>query len=222
MGRRILLACAFFLISIQSFSSTGGNLNVSSSDEFAMWGNVRINKHIFSGLSLSLSGEMRSKDNMDDISLWWINPEITFRFNDYFNVEGGYRYAGVNRDDGYESAHRWYVGGTAGISFGPAYLFLREMFEQIVYESSTVSYLRSRLRLELRFDDFLLTPFASVENFLYLSGERGGRTGIMRYTGGVRIRVSSSNSFNVYYRYQRSYSASLGEHILGMGYTFSF
>lgn len=59
---------------------------------------------------------------------------------------------------------------------GPVYFFLRELVEQIYYtgrnlnvSGSVISYLCSRLRVELKMEALPITPFIGVENFLYLS-----------------------------------------------------
>ena len=199
-------------------------------DDFAVWSSITVRKHIVSGLSLSLNGELRTARTATDINLWWVNPELRFRFNELFSLEAGYRYARVNRIDYWEPAHRWYAGGTIGISIGPVYFYLRELIEQIYYtdrdpnaSGSVISYLRSRLRVELKMDALPITPFIGVENFLYLFDYRKGETGIMRYTAGVRVPVGKMHSFSGYYRFQQTFSSSgLDEHILGLGYTLSF
>ena len=210
------------------FSSICARAEVKEND-FAMWGSLTVRKHIVSGLSLSVNGEIRSANTVRDINLWWVNPELNFKFNDYFSLMAGYRFSQVNRTDHYEPGHRWYAGGTIGVGIGPVRLSLRELIEQIYYTDrekgsygSVVSYLRSRLNVDLRFESLPFVPYAEVENFLYIIDYKKGTTGIMRYSAGVRIPVAKVNTFNVYYRCQQYFNDSPNDHILGLGYTLSF
>lgn len=197
-------------------------------DDFAVWGSITVRKHFVEGLSGSLNCEIRSANTVSDIGLWWINPELKYKFNDYFTAEAGYRYSNVNRSEYYEQAHRWYAGGTAGVDFGPFRLTWRELLEQIYYTDRepgaygrAISYLRSRLGMKLNLEAMPFDPYVEVENFLYVADYKAGQVGIMRYTAGVRVPVGQVHSLGIYYRYQQYFNSSPNEHILGLGYVLS-
>lgn len=204
--------------------------DASENADFGIWGYFTVNKHIVSGLSFSLSGEVRSANTVEDLGLWYINPAISFKFNDYFSVLAGYRYANSIKSGVCEQIHRWYAGASAGIGIGPMRLVLREMIEQYHYTDRPqehpvrmITYLRSRLRADFKFDSFFLRPYAEAENFLYIIGYRNGEIGHMRYTVGTKISVTKVHSFDIYYRYQYYYGSSKpNDHVLGLGYILSF
>ncbi|MBO8482226.1 MAG: DUF2490 domain-containing protein [Muribaculum sp.] len=219
--------CPLVFLSFLSFASVAAAQHKDS--DFGVWGSVTLKKQFVGGFSGSLNCEIRSDSNVSNIALWWINPELKYKFNDYFTAEIGYRYSNVDRSDYYEQAHRWYTGGTAGMDWGPFRLTWRELIEQIYYtdrpEGSSgrvVSYLRTRLGIKLNVENMPIDPYFDVENFFHISDYRAGEVGIMRYTAGLRIPFGGGmHTLNIYYRYQQYFTSSPDDHILGLGYVLS-
>lgn len=200
--------------------------------DFGIWSYVTLNKHIVSGLSLSVTGEVWSSDMVRNLRQWWVYPTLTFRFNEYFSLCAGYRYFNTYKYDADRTiamtpGHRWFAGGSIGVGFGPVRVVLREMIEQVYTcpEAAPVSvrsYLRSRIKANLKMYALPIRPYAEVENFLDIINDTGnkGKTAFMRYSVGITIPVAKIHSFDIYYRYQHHYNGTKPrDHVLGLGYS---
>lgn len=203
---------------------------VDAADDFGVWSTVTVKKKIVGGFSASISGELRTRDASKEVYQWFVNPELQYKFNEYFDVNAGYRFVRTAKALGsFEPVHRWYAGVSAAVGFGPVRLQLREIFEQFNYTERDISadnrvlnYLRSRLRLEVAVKEIYVRPYADVEHFWYVAGYRAGDTGMIRYTAGVKIPVAKMHTFDIYYRYVQQFSSSRNTNVLGLAYSLSF
>lgn len=197
--------------------------------DFGIWGDLTIKKHIVSGLSASVLGNIRTKENSSQIDQWRINPELQFKFNDYFDLSAGYIYYRSNKGIEYQGNHRWYGAVRMAVSFGPVHLHLRERFEQTIREGMepgdygrVYNYLRSRVGIDLKFENCPVTPYLNVENFLYVFEYKGGEVAEMRYTAGVKYKFAKIHTLDLYYRINQKFPVTELKHIMGLGYTLSF
>jgi hypothetical protein len=182
-----------------------------------------------SGLSASVLGNIRTKENSSQIDKWRINPELQFKFNDYFDLSAGYIYYRSNKGIEYQGNHRWYGAVRMAVSFGPVHLHLRERFEQTIREGMepgdygrVYNYLRSRVGIDLKFENCPVTPYLNVENFLYVFEYKGGEMAEMRYTAGVTYKFAKIHTLDLYYRINQKFPVTELKHIMGLGYTLSF
>ena len=84
------------------------------------------------------------------------------------------------------------------------------------------NYLRSRVGIDLKFENSPVTPYLNVENFLYVFEYKGGEMAEMRYTAGVKYKFAKIHTLDLYYRINQKFPVTELKHIMGLGYTLSF
>ena len=224
-----LLALILLCLVALPFSLSAQESEPEIEQDFAIWGEITVKKHIVSGFSASLKGHFRSKENSSEFDQWRINSELQFKFNDYFDVSAGYIYFQSNKGTYYQGSHRWYGAVRMAMSFGPVHLHLRERFEQTIREGMEIgeygriyNQLRSRIGIDVKIAKCPLTPYVNVENFLYVFNYRPGEVAEMRYTVGLKYKFAKMHTVDLYYRLNQKFPTTELKHILGVGYTLSF
>lgn len=232
MKKQIL--AVFMLLTLMTipsnlFGQEENNTQEPLDQDFAIWGRLIVKKHIVSGLSASINGEFRTKENSSEFDRWRVNPELQFKFNDYFDVSAGYIYYRTNQTTHYQGHHRWYGAVRMAIGVGPVKIHLRERFEQTIKEDMEpgtygriYNYLRSRLGAEVKLENLPITPYANVENFLYVFEYKGGEVAEMRYTAGLKYKFAKIHTIDLYYRIVQPLPTTELTHVMGIDYTISF
>lgn len=221
-----ILMLAFLIVPFDSYAQTESD---PLEHDFGIWSDLTVKKHIVSGFSASVNGHLRTKENTSMVDQWRVNPELQFKFNDYFDLSAGYIYISSNKNTNYEGSHRWYGAFRMAVSFGPVHLHLRERFEQTIKEGMAkgeygriYNYLRSRVGVDLKFENCPVTPYANVENFLYVFEYKGGQGAEMRYSVGAKYKFAKIHTLDLYYRIVQKLPTTELRHIMGVGYTLSF
>lgn len=202
------------------------------------------------GLSLTLSQEVRLKNNVTDLDRLYTTLDVSYKVYKYIKVGATYSfhalYAGADASQAWKFRHRGRLHVTGSVDVNNWGLSLRLMPE-VTYTATDynpletvnpVWLMRTRFKVDYGFVEHPVSPYASIEMFNPLKKVAYSNAWLekMRYTLGVEWSVNASNKLDFYYllEHDMGQDISVGSeqvvrstantlnHIIGIKYKFVF
>ena len=165
--RRALLIAAILLLPLMAKAQ--GTVNDLETDFGARF-SASVDKKLMKGLHLVADTELRFVDNFSSLGRWEAGLGVSYKFNKYFKVGGGYTFIEKQNSAGeWKDRHRFYVDGTATLRAGDWRFSLKEKL-QLTHREYNNTYehnpyllaLKSRVKVSYKgFGEW--TPYGAVE-----------------------------------------------------------
>ncbi|MDR2920888.1 MAG: DUF2490 domain-containing protein [Tannerella sp.] len=207
-------------------------LIVSAQEEWGTSTSVCVSKKI-SKVSIALEEEFRLRENFSTADRFSTSLDLSYKPWKYLKVGGAYNLINHNHETkGWEVRHRYYFYATGNYSFNRFNISLRERFQstyragvkETAKRANPKLFLRSRLKLEYDIKKSKLEPYASVEFFSPLNDPVDNSMDKIRYTAGTNYKLNKRNKLDFFYRYNNFMDDDDigGQHVIGLGYSYSF
>ena len=220
-----ILSCSIFLneVKAQVVYPDAGSWNTFNVD-------VKINKKI-TGL---FTEELRFKENISRLNLFYTNLGMEYKFTDYFKAALVYRFIEKYQDDNsFSFRHRLMLDLTCKKKFGKFGISYRQRIqaeERDIYSSydGNAPEWYSRNKFTFKYDtDKRYTPYAALELRYQIRNSREWQSDKTwhrsRYSLGIDYKINKKSTFGLYYLIQREYNVVLPQnlYIVGLEYSLS-
>lgn len=188
--------------------------------DFVTWNKMKVRHDVSSKVELSGDVEMRTRDALDEIDRWGFGLGTGVRLLPFLKAEAGYELHYRNRgEDGWKIRHRYYAGASGTLNAGRWTFSLRERLQHTFAGRGTDEF-RLRSRLEAAYKINTWSPYVSVEQYHSLNKGELFHATRFRARGGVKAKLSSCWTADVFYCYQHEWD--LDRHILGWELVYKF
>ncbi|MEI6123074.1 MAG: DUF2490 domain-containing protein [Bacteroidota bacterium] len=196
-----------------------------------LWMSLNVEKKITAKLSIALAEEFRMNENMTELGTFFTDVGLTYKINKYIRISGNYRFVNKRRlDDSYSKRHRYYFDLAFRKRFKPITISFRTRFQSqyadiFSSEDGKIPSYYSRNKLSIKYElNKKLSPYVSVELFSPLKKPYDIFMDNARYCIGLEYALNRMHSLDFFYLFQREYNVKdpMREHIIGVGYYFSF
>lgn len=196
-----------------------------------LWGEAEIGYKLNSKIKLTLSEEIRLRENLSKIDRSETTLGASYKFNKYLKAGGGYAFIKYNHPNGYwENRQRFYAEVEGEYKINRVTMSLREKvqstYREGVLETATRAnpklYLKSRLSASYSVKHSGFDLYISAEFYNTLNDPQQNELTKIRYTFGTKYKINKKNSLNLFYRYvsEKSDDDVEGSNIIGIGYIF--
>jgi hypothetical protein len=223
MIKRIFLAAAILLLS---------TVIKAQDNKYGIWYGADASYKIVKNLRFELAGCLRTDQNASNVSSFYFDGGLKYKFNKYFSAGAYYRFTETKeKDDFFYARHRWYVDLNGSLPIGRFTLSGRyrfqEQFKMYIkdpdVDEKPVCYNRFKLSLDYDIPKVPLVPSLSAEIY----GQTFSSNDIMiektRYTGGLKYNISKKHSVGVDYIYLNSKNTKPKEfNVISLYYSFKF
>ena len=218
MMRIKYLLCFFFLL----FSWAV----FAQPEDMGCWMGISVRKKLSKPWFVSLTEQVRLKDNMSRLGLAYAEAGTGWRFNDYFRVTAYYRYTLKSM---YYDQWSWRCRYYADMDFRLKHEHVecqlrarveRKIRQTIFSEEDILPVHVNRNKLTLSYHMKNIQPYASYEIFIPLSVQ-GSRPDRERYSAGVTCRLAKKTEGSFFFLFQRSLCPEFDRnYILGVNVDF--
>lgn len=117
----------------------------AENDDFGLWTSIEATKKINSELSVGIEGELRTKNNLENVDSWGIEMGMSYKFTKWLKASAGYTFLYYFYDSEtkykksgklnkyipsyWQASHRFYASVTGSIKLGQFDLSLRERWQ---------------------------------------------------------------------------------------------
>lgn len=208
--------------------ASGGQINAQGG--LNLWSSAELNYKINKRVKLSLSEELRLRENLAKTDRFETSLEATYKLFSFIKVGAGYSLLNYNHPrKGWEIRHRVNLSVEGEYSIGRFDLAIREQYQNTYRVGITGTserlnpkmYVRSRLSVSYNISGSRIYPYTSAEFYHTVNSPVENELSKIRYTLGTKYKLSKRNSLNLYYRYvtEKEDDDIEGSNIIGIGYT---
>lgn len=192
-----------------------------NTSEFATWSSFKIKHKISKELELNGTIEYRSKENLSISDRWGMNLGVKYSFTSYLQGEAAYEIHYKNYgNDKWDFRNRYNIGLEGKLKSNHWKLSLRERLQQTFYKKEeTENRLRSRIKIAYEPDDWILTPYFSVEIYQPIGNEAFFKISRVRYRPGININITDKLEIDLFYC--RQYESDKKQNIIGIELTYN-
>lgn len=196
--------------------------------DFGVWTSVEAEKKILPGLTASVEGEFRTRNDLGTVDRYSGSIGLSYRIWSFLKFGGEYSYIRFNHDKrGWENGHRYNLFVTGSYKWQRFNISLRERYQHTYRKgvSSTQKranpkdMLRSRAQVAYDIRKSPFTPYVSMELYHTLNDPQDNGLEKIRYTFGTHYKLNKRHSFQLFYRFQDDRSGDPDLHVFGAGYS---
>lgn len=201
----------------------------SQQKDFETWSSVELQYNISKKLRISLTDELRLKNNSTTIKKYFFDLCLSYKFNKYIKIAGNYRLIQRNNID-YSTGHRFYADLSLKKEIKRFDLSYRTRYHSQYIDINSSedgltpeNYLRNKISIKYDIKKKSLFPFASYELFYQVGNPGKNEFNKMRFTVGLEYKINEKNNFDLFYRIQPRFNVNnpLTSYILGINYCLS-
>lgn len=214
------------MLSAASFPSLKAQVN-----DAQMWASVAIEKTFFKKLTISLTEEIRLNENITEMGVFFTDVGLSYKFHKNWRISGNYRIINKRRlDNSYSTRHRYYFDLAYRKKWYSFTLIIRSRFQSQYTdvnnsETGKIPDYYSRNKLTLKYGvTKKISPYTSAELFIPLNNKERQGIDNFRFSTGLEFEFLKNSVIDIFYMYQKEFQVANPErdHIIGVGYTFSF
>jgi hypothetical protein len=182
-------------------------------------------------LSLTLSEEYRTDENMSELGTYFTDLGISYKFRNFLHFSANIRYINkLKKDNSYNPRYRYYFDLTLKKKFKPVILQFRTRFQgqyNKIYNSPDDAgpfyYSRNKLTVKLDLDKKYV-PFVAVDISSPLNNSLGYYIDVAKYYAGIEYNFNRMHDIEIYYLFQQKYSNKEPNNnfIVGLKYHIAF
>lgn len=168
--------------------------------DWCSWTGVTLNYKINRSLRFMSKTEVRTKDNFSDFERFFINAGIGYKVLPGWELRGVLAYhrrSSTSRGD--FNAYRYHIGSEATWKKGYFRIQWRERFQHTFVLGDGEIMIRSRLKFDYNIPSTILAPYFMVEAFNDVESENVFKAERIRYTPGVKFKLTDNYSLSVFY-----------------------
>jgi hypothetical protein len=224
----------FLIVLLLLLCVTSGRAQDFFDDDARFWLYLKLDKKLSKKLEAQLIVQDRFNNNIAEFSQLNVNPELSYKFNKHFKIQGGYVLGNKRKPEGfYLLRHQVYGGFIVRQQIG----YFTIAYRQLVQAQTRASYNREKAMIPQYFDRNKLTLKYQLSRRveMYLAGELNIplspkypliTISRMRYFSGLEFKLNKNSYLEGYFLYQRKYLGTKGypprDFIYGLTYGYSF
>lgn len=186
----VLLSILFFVDEVRS----------QEKSDWCSWTGVTVNYKINDRMRLMSKTEVRSKDNISDFERFFINGGVGYKVLPKWELRGVLAYhRRSSSSKGDYNAYRYHIGSEASWKYGDFKIQWRERFQHTYLLEENELLIRSRLKFDYYIPSSMLAPYFSVETFNNIRNGSFFNADRVRYTPGMRVKLSETYSVSAFY-----------------------
>ncbi len=182
-------------------------------DDFGSWIDIQLNHKFSNEVYSAIRIEHRTKNNLKDISAWFVRPTIGYNFTSWLKADLSYDFLRTTTT----TTHRSLLGITGTLRQGNMSMSIKERW-QYAYtpdDKKAAHTLRSKFTASYAIPNSIFQPYLAFEIF---TDKKWQKT---RHYIGTDIKFSSHSSLDVYYLWH-TFADNEASHIIGLGYNLRF
>lgn len=196
-------------------------------NDAGLWSSLSIEKKFSDKVSASLSEEFRFNENISELSSFFTDAGIAFKFNDDVKISGCYRFISKRKtEDYYSFRHRIYfdiVFRRKIKKLTPAIRLRLQEQQTDIYSSDAGKIPEWYLRPKISFRYNLkgkFTPYLASEFFYHFAGKVFDNA---RNTVGVERKINNKLDLDLFFLHQREFNVDnpTYDYIWGIGLNYS-
>jgi len=194
------------------------NVLLAQNTDAELWVDISAKKELIKKLDLGIESGFRLDSNFRKAKIWYIEPDLEYKINKYFDVGVSYRFSAIPNDI---NKNRVSFFGSAGYDFGKIDISYRLKYQRD-YESgkNPDQALRNKFKIDYNMSK-KVDPFAAFE--FYFNPETGqGEFEQFRLALGAEIDLPKGKDVSVYYMYRNKFNIKRPINIHVVGVSFSF
>jgi len=200
-------------------------------DDFGIWYGVNAEFAVKKKLEIDLSTMIRTFSNASKMEEAYLEGGITYKFNKYLSVTGGYRFTeNIEKDSKFHIRHKWLAdikgkGELGNFSFSGRFRFQRQDKTYITDANDEIPDYHGRIKFKSIFKtpSFPINPYISFETFIRMFEASEKRFDKYRLGFGLEYKINKNNSLEAGYLFERDYLPHLSNmHITSVSYNISF
>jgi hypothetical protein len=197
----ILLTAALLLASGSLYSQI---------KDFRSWNEISFEKELTDDMDLQSEIGLRFDNNATRLDENLYEVELQYKGLKDYDISTSYRLSMGNEVNYTEYLHRWCFEGELEKDLDPFEVEFRTRFQteyipSAEYEDRFEHYLRDKLTLNYKINDFPVDPYIAFEHFLPLNNRAFVITDKNRYIVGTDIELDKGFELDISYRFQRSF-----------------
>ena len=178
--------------------------------DFRSWNDISVEKELTDDIDLQAEIGLRLDRNATSLDEHLYELELQYKGIKDYDLSAGYRFSMKKDLNYFERIHRWSIDGQLEKEAGAFDLDLRtrlqlEYFPASPLEDRYEHYLRNRITVEYKIDDWPADPYLAFEHFVPLNNKPFTITDKNRYLIGTEIDLDKGFELDISYRYQRHY-----------------
>ena len=194
------------------------NILLAQNKDTELWIDASASKKLAKKLDLGIESGFRLDSNFRKAKVWYIEPDLEYKINKYFDVGISYRFSVVPGD---VNGNRVSFFGSAGYDFGKIDVSYRLKYQRD-YEpgKNTDQALRNKFKIDYNLSK-KVDPFAAFE--FYFNPTTGqGEFEQIRIALGAEFNLPKGKDLSVYYMYRNKFNIKnpANIHVIGVGFNF--
>ena len=186
---------------------------LGQNSDFGIWYEAKAEKKVVRHLRFDLETSMRTDNSASNIYMFYFEPGLRYKFNDYFSAGLYYRLTEKKEDDDrFHHRHRWFIQlkattpDFARLSLSFRYRIqdqIKTYIEDPEDEDGTW-YQRGRFELKYNVKGIPLEPYISTEMYCMLFNPNDFKIDKWRTITGIEYTLNKTHTFGVQYIYNES------------------
>ena len=195
-------------------------------NDFRSWNDISVEAELMDDLDIQAEIGLRFDNNATRLEENLYEVELQYKGIDDYDISTSYRFGMTNEISYFDSYHRWTIEGQLEKDIDPFEFDFRtrlqtEYYPSVSFEDRHEHYLRNRITITWKINDFPADPSFGIEHFAPLNNKPFVFTDKNRYLLGTDIDLDDGFSLDISYRFQRHYD-DIPEYdyilSLGLGY----
>ena len=200
-------------------------------DDFGIWYGVNAEYSINKTLEIDVSTMVRTFSNASKVEEAFLEGGVTYKFNKYFSIAGGYRFTENLEDNNeFHIRHKWLADLKGSLplenfSFSARFRFQVQSKTFYEKESDKLPYYHGRLKFKAIYKTpkFPVNPYLEMESFSALFENSKRVIDKNRFSAGLEYKIAKKHFIEAEYMFQRDYLPHLSDmNIFSIEYNFKF
>lgn len=182
-------------------------------DDFGSWLDLQLSHKFSDKVYSSIRFEHRTKNNLNDLDVWFIRPTIGYNLTSWLKADVAYDFLRNETS----TTHRSLVALTGTLRQGNLSASIKERW-QYAYTPDThtgSNTLRSKFTVAYSIPNTAFKPYVAMEVFTKKKWDK------TRHYVGTEIRLNKHSSLDVFYMWYTFANKDDAEHVAGLGYHLS-
>ena len=200
--------------------------------DLALWLSAGAKAALNNKFALSVEGVMRVNDNISRLRKGYVEAELSYDLNKYFELAFGYRYESTNETELYYSNEHDLIGDLSldyswnRFSFGMRNRYQLKYKEVFSSEKGMLAdnIYRNRISVEYNVKGIKIAPYINYELFYKMNRFEERLINKQRFALGIAYRPKKKHKFKVYYLVEDecNVASPVRTNVIGVDYTFYF
>lgn len=199
--------------------------------DFGIWYSAGAKAGVTQKLDAEIAAELRTFMDAGKVEQGFLEGGVEYNFTDWLSAGPVYRLIlALEDDDRYHYEHEFFFDikssfDAGSFTFQGRYRFQTRVrtYREWVEDKYPDFTSRLRLKVTLRTKNFPLNPYIYAETFIPMNKEPDSFIDKNRYGAGTEYKISKKHAFDLIYIFQKANNSSPStEHIMNLGYNFSF